>query len=283
MAISLTRIHANELPVNTPLPFPIFAKSGRLLLAKGCIFPANLAEDLLQVGIYRVSDDSALDTDVLLGDDSGSQELTGLTANVESMQLSFLEAGCGEKTSSHVDYIGTIPGVSLITSLPQRSGRVINLGIGQLVSVRVCTGRFIHGFSTQVICFYKFPQPHVHIEFPAHFKTMVLRHSERVKIRLLALLKTKDGAAMPVSIVELSGSGAAFVSEFSIGSVGDEITLSFNLTLNSSDAIHPFSVEGVIRQARAIRTKKTYRFGVQFPNLTDEQKLIMQACIYENL
>ncbi len=39
MAIPLTRIQARDLPTGNPLPYPVFSKSGRLLLAKGCLFP----------------------------------------------------------------------------------------------------------------------------------------------------------------------------------------------------------------------------------------------------
>ncbi|MBM3202377.1 flagellar brake protein [Candidatus Woesearchaeota archaeon] len=283
MAIPLIRIHPNELPVNKPLPYPIFAKSGRLLLARGCLFPANLAEDLLRMGLYRISDDDLADKDFSRSDDSSQEEskLSGLMASVESMQLSFLEPGGSEKTVSNVDFIGMIPGVSLVTSLPQRAGRQVNLGVGQLLSVRVCAGRYIYGFGSQVLCSYKFPQPHVHLEFPAHYKTMVLRHSERVKVRILAVIKKSDGTNMPVSIVELSGSGAAFVSEFDTWVVGDAITLNFNLNLHEQS--YPLSVNGIIRRVKTVRSRKMQRIGMQLLDLTNEQKLLMQACIYENL
>ncbi|MEY4194115.1 MAG: hypothetical protein RLZZ226_483, partial [Pseudomonadota bacterium] len=166
MAIPLTRIQARDLPTGKPLPYPVFSKSGRLLLAKGCLFPENLAEDLLAIGIYRVSDESILDSDVLVGAEATEHKLEGLIPTVESTQFTFLESGSGEKTVSNVDFIGVIPDTSLITSLPQRNGRAINLAVGQMLNVRICTGRLIQGFTSQVICSYKFPRPHVHIEYP---------------------------------------------------------------------------------------------------------------------
>lgn len=282
MAIPLTRIQARDLPTGKPLPYPVFSKSGRLLLAKGCLFPENLAEDLLAIGIYRISDDSILDSDVLLGGgDTTEQKFEDLLPSVESTQFSFLEPGLGRKTVVNVDFIGMIPGTSLITSLPQRTGKVINLEVGQVLNVKICTGRLITGFISRVICSYKFPRPHVHIEYPNLFKTMVLRHAERVKVRILGILKKSDDVGLPVSIVELSGSGLAFTSEFEVGKVGDNVSLHFTLNLKFSS--YPVTVNGIIRQARAVRSKKIYRFGVELTGLTDEQKLIIQASIYENL
>ncbi len=207
--------------------------------------------------------------------------LRGLTCPVESMQFTFLESGHPEKTIANVDFIGIIPHVSLITSLPQRMGRVISLGVGQPVSVKLCTGRYIQGFSSQVICSCKFPRPYAHIEYPIHVKTMLLRQAERVKFKLLALLKKGDREPLPVLIVELSGSGVAFMSDFDLGSVGEEISLSFTLDLAFNS--YPVTVSGVIRQVRVVRSRKMYRYGVELNHLTEEQKLAIQACIYENL
>lgn len=281
MTIPLTRLHLGELPSEGPLPFPVFSKSGRLLLAAGSVFPENLAHDLLAVGIYRLSDESTLDSDIILGDDESGRRLRGLTANVESMQFNFQEPDKEEPTSTRVDYLGMIPEVSLITRLPQRSGRVIDIGVGQNVLVRICTGRYIHGFNSQVICSYKFPTPHVHLNYPSTVKTIVLRNSERVKLRLLALLKKGEDVNMLVSIEDFSREGAALMSEFDFGTVGDVISLNF--TLHQDGHSYSLAVTGIIRQVRAIRTQKRYRYGVELVDLTDEQKQAIHAFIYENL
>ena len=281
MTTPLTRVHASDLPAGKPLPYPIFSKSGRFLLAKGCFLPDNMAEDLFAIGIYRISDESLLDSDVFTGGESLEQKFEDLIPTVESAQFAFLESGAGEKTACNVDFIGMITGTSLITSLPQRNGRVINLPVGQTLNVRICTGRLIVGFVSQVICSYKFPRPHVHIEYPGLFKTMVLRQAERVKVRLLAILRKHDGATLPVSIVELSGSGLAFTSEFEVVAIGERVSLS--CTLNLKFSAYPITVSGTVRQVKAVRSKKNYRFGVELMGLTDEQKLIIQASIYEHL
>jgi c-di-GMP-binding flagellar brake protein YcgR len=280
--MSLTRLRPGELPLGVPLPWPIFGKNGVLLLAAGCVVPSEYAQDLLNAGLYRVRNDSNHpDADLTNRGEKSKRDLPGLVCAVESMQLSFLEVGNKERTVLPVDYLGMVPESSLMVTQPQRAGRLVPLTNGQNVGINMFVGKHVHSFISQVMCSYKFPVPYVHLSYPESFKTSTLRRSKRVELMLLALLTKGEDISLPVSIVDLCSTGTAFLCEYDVGEPGTQIKLSFSLAVGGQS--HPLTTSGVIRGIRHIKSKQTFRYGVELTDLTDEQRLTIQAFIYENL
>jgi len=283
--MALTRLKTGELPVGVPLPWPVFGKNGSMLLNAGGIIPMEDAQDLLKAGLYRSKDESAEDVTRHLSQRkiTDKPELLGLTTQVESVQIGLLEDGNKERTLFRLEYLGMIPGISLIMSQPQKENRLVQVAVGQSVNVNMFISRFVHAFAAQVLCAQKYPKPHIHLSYPDTVKTSVLRSAKRVSLQfsILALLRMGEDFSIPVSIIELSNHGLALLSEYPLGEPGAEIRMSFSVT--TGELSHAIRCNGIIRSGRPLKAQKVYRYGVELLDLVPEQETAIEAFIYHHL
>jgi hypothetical protein len=282
---SLIRLKPGELPVGVPLPWPVFGKNGAMLLSTGGVIPMEDAQDLLKAGLFRSRGEAAPmpGRDLTQRYAGAKPELPGLSSQVESIQIGMLEDGSKERSLFRVEYLGRIPDTSLIISQPQREGRLVPICVGQTVGVNMVVGCYVHAFSAQILCAQKLPAPHIHLAHPETFKSSTLRSSKRVSLQfsILALLRMGEELSIPVSIIDLSSKGLALLSEYPLGDPGTEVQLSFSV--QAGEVPLTIRTSGIIRSGRPIKAQQVYRYGVELTDLTPEQRIAIQAFIYQHL
>ena len=283
---SLIRLKPGDLPVGVPLPWPVFGKNGAMLLCAGGVIPMEDAPALINVGLYRnrgETDLSAQARDLTSRRIGAKPELPGLSIQVESVQIGVLEEGNKERTIFRVEFLGRIPDVSLIVTQPQREGRIVQISAGQNLTVNIFASRFVHAFATQVLVSPKHPVPHMHLSYPDTFKTSVLRSSRRVSLQfsILALLRMGEELSIPVSVIDLSSKGLALISEYPLGEPGVAVELSFSV--QAGDRPQSIRTSGIIRSGRQIKAQQAYRYGVELIDLTSEERIAIEAFIYQHM
>ncbi len=282
----LIRIKPGDLPTGVPLPWPVFGKNGAMLLNAGGIVPVENASALLNAGLYRSLDETERPhrgRDLTARGTGGKPGLPGLTTLVESVQIGLLEEGGKQRSLFRVEFFGRLPDASLIVGQPRREGRLLPICAGQNVTVKMFVSPFIHAFTAQVLCAPKLPAPYMHLSHPEAFRSSVLRTSKRVDLRLsiLALLRMGEEFSIPVSVVDLSDNGLALLSEYPLGSPGASVDLSFSVTVAGQQRM--IQTRGIVRNGRQINTQRAYRYGVELAELTPEQKIAIQAFVYQLL
>ncbi|NJD06863.1 MAG: flagellar brake protein [Methylococcaceae bacterium] len=275
--MSLSRLGLSDLPIDIPLPYPIFAKSGLMLLPKGGMIAARDAEALVNAGVYRRR----------YGRQQGRSEPTeqkmaipGLSLPVENVHLKLKEEGSSDRISVPAEFLGLIPGNSLIVSQPLRAGRLINLGVGQRLTVHMLVRKHIHAFPSEILCMYKFPIPYLHLSYPDGIESSVVRTAARINVSLLAVVQASEHP-IPASISNLSGNGMAILCEHSLGEIGDRISLGFTLPIID----RPCHIEtvAILRNMTLMKAQKVYQFGLQLDELNPEQRVLIEAFIYHQV
>ena len=275
--MSLSRLGLNDLPIEIPLPYPIFAKSGLMLLPKGGMIAACDAEALVNAGVYRRRFGRQP-----ARSEPAEQKMTipGLSLPVENVHLKLKEEGSSDRISVAAEFLGLIPGNSLIVSQPLRGGRLVNLGVGQRLTVHMLVRKHVHAFPSEILCMYKFPIPYLHLSYPDGIESSVVRSAPRINVSLLAVIKAAEHP-IPASISNLSGNGMAILCEHALGEVGDRIPLGFTLPI--IDRPCHIDTVGIIRNMTPMKAQKAYQFGLQLEELSPEQRVIIEAFIYRQV
>lgn len=275
--MTLSRLGLNDLPIDVPLPYPVFAKSGLLLLPKGGMISGRDAEALVKAGVYRRRYGR---THARPDTTAEKSAIPGLSLPVENVHLKLKEEGSSERISVAAEFLGLIPANSLIVTHPMRAGRLIGLGVGQRLTVHMLVRKHVHAFPSEILCMYKFPVPYLHLSYPDGIESSVVRSAPRINVSLLAVVSGTEHP-IPASISNLSGNGMGILCEQALGETGDALALSFTLPIVD----HPCHIEtrGVIRNMTMVKSQKVYQYGLQLQELSPEQRVIIEAFIYHQV
>lgn len=283
--MSLIRLAISDLPIGAPLPWAVYGKNGALLLSAGGIIHKSDAAELLDLGLFRHKDGEAGRSNRdLTADRTGLKpDLPGVSMGVENVQLGVREEGAKERTVVRVEFMGLISDTSMIVGQPQRDGKLLTIGVGQSVTVKMFVNRYVHAFVSQVLCAYKAPKPHMHLSYPTDIKSSLFRSSRRIVLRdrLLALLKMGQDVSVPVAITDISNRGVGVFSEYDLGEVGAAVRLSFfAATAEGGSSIR---AEAVIRSTRAVKAQRGFQYGIELLDLKPEETTALECFIYEQL
>lgn len=275
--MSLSRLGLNDLPTDMPLPYPVYAKSGLMLLPKGGMIAGRDAEALVKAGVYRQRYGRAHARSDPAGEKSA---IPGLSLPVENVHLKMKEEGSSERISVAAEFLGLIPANSLIVSHPLRAGRLVSLGVGQRLTVHMLVRKHVHAFPSEILCMYKFPTPYIHLSYPDGIESSVVRSAPRINVSLLAVISGTEHP-IPASIANLSGNGMAILCEQPLGESGDPVILGFTLPI--VDRPCHIETRGVIRNLTMVKGQKVYQYGLQLNELSPEQRVIIEAFIYHQV
>jgi len=188
-----------------------------------------------------------------------------------------------------VHLLGYSENRSLFISTPLREGKEVLLDKDCVLTVRLLVGKSVCAFQTKVL--YRSIQPYTyyHLAYPDEIEALQVRNSERVDTKISADIDSDFDIVgewpKPALINNLSKTGAKMTSPFSLGDKGHELLVAFQLFVSGMDKrvclpslIRNIEVNADIEAGHDGR----YIVGVEFVNLTDEQRLTLSTYIYEN-
>lgn len=187
-----------------------------------------------------------------------------------------------------VTLIGFVEGRSILISSPLREGKEVLLEKDSVLAIRLLVGKTVCAFETKVI--YRSIQPftYYHLSYPGEIEALQVRNSERVNTNIEAQVDSDfdfmGDWPKPAYINNLSKTGARMSSPHSLGEKGHELQLAFKL--EASGISLQLEMPCVIRNIELntevdVGHVGRYVVGVEFVNLSDEQRLTLSTYIYE--
>ncbi|MCW9015073.1 MAG: flagellar brake protein [Gammaproteobacteria bacterium] len=207
------------------------------------------------------------------------------------VQMQFIPEDNRERLNAKV--IGHAPNRSLIISAPSVGGRLPILRENQRFVMRMLQGNRVYGFESEVLKYYTLPYPHVHLSQPKEIESIVVRGSRRVNTEIIVSAQSKDdtsGKPVSVTMRNTSATGALLQTTKNLGTLGDQLQISAELDISGIKKY--LRISATIRNVSTPEDREdtdpdgdtdTYRFGIQFAELTDEQKLVITAYVHEQI
>ncbi len=173
--------------------------------------------------------------------------------------------------------VGYIRGRTLIATLPKGA----RLREGDELEVRTLTGRHIFMFRTTITRVAHLPAPYLHLAYPRAVQRQRLRSSPWASMNLEVAARTADGREEPALLANLSGSGAQLVTERDLGKEGETLDLSFPVRV--AELTERMNLKAVVRRARPVGQGGVMRYGVEFLEPGETDRLWLRAMVYARL
>lgn len=282
-------VRPSEFLVGKPIPFDVFDRHGRLLLAKGhVIASAEEKEKLLRQGAERnlTTDErfrQAIGTALKVVEKEEEPGKNAIHLDFEELRLlpgAVLQIQLGKEEDRYfVRYIGALRGRSVIIDALERGGLPLFVPDGTALQVRGSVGSYAFVFPSSVLVNASRPYPHLHLTYPMDVVAVRLRRSERVPVRLVAAVVSDDNRAFGGVILDLSVGGGLLATRHPL-KVGQRIQIKFKLEIAGTEII--LAVPAIVRSERDIedRTLEGARgYGMEFVDLTPEDTVALMTYI----
>lgn len=282
-------VRPSEFLVGKPIPFDVFDRHGRLLLAKGhVIASAEEKEKLLRQGAERnlTTDErfrQAIGTALKVVEKEEEPGKNAIHLDFEELRLlpgAVLQIQLGKEEDRYfVRYIGALRGRSVIIDALERGGLPLFVPDGTALQVRGSVGSYAFVFPSSVLVNASRPYPHLHLTYPMDVVAVRLRRSERVPVCLVAAVVSDDNRAFGGVILDLSVGGGLLATRHPL-KVGQRIQIKFKLEIAGTEII--LAVPAIVRSERDIedRTLEGARgYGIEFVDLTPEDTVALMTYI----
>lgn len=282
-------VRPSEFLVGKPIPFDVFDRHGRLLLAKGhVIASAEEKEKLLRQGAERnlTTDErfrQAIGTALKVVEKEEEPGKNAIHLDFEELRLlpgAVLQIQLGKEEDRYfVRYIGALRGRSVIIDALERGGLPLFVPDGTALQVRGSVGSYAFVFPSSVLVNASRPYPHLHLTYPMDVVAVRLRRSERVPVRLVAAVVSDDNRAFGGVILDLSVGGGLLATRHPL-KVGQRIQIKFKLEIAGTEII--LAVPAIVRSERDTedRTLEGARgYGIEFVDLTPEDTVALMTYI----
>ncbi len=199
------------------------------------------------------------------------------------IQLQFIPEDGRERLTAKV--IGYSPNKSIIISAPSVNGKFPLLKENQPFVIRMLQGNDVYGFESSSLKYYSVPYPHVHLSCPKDLECITVRGSRRVGTEVIVSVTTVDNPnkTLSISMVNTSATGALLQTSNLLGGLDDEVNISIEFEIASIKKY--LRIKAIIRNISMPDDEddKLNKYGVQFLALNDDQKLIINAYVYEQI
>lgn len=172
-------------------------------------------------------------------------------------------------------YMGSIKGKSIMISLPVIDGQVLRMLKGQDYVIRGFFGKKAYAFTSHVIQARTHPFPYAHFSYPSSVEAKAIRKSLRVEVNMPAV--AKGATSTPLTITDISASGAMLLAPQTLGKVDETVNLQFSLDVRDLKA--ELTLSARIKNARYAKNAETLYIGVEFENISRENFLILNNFI----
>ncbi len=204
------------------------------------------------------------------------------------VQLQFIPEDGRDRLNAKI--IGHAPNKSLIITAPSVGGKLPILKENQPFVVRMLQGSRVYGFQSVVLKYYTLPYPHLHLKQPEEVECIQVRGARRVNTSMVASVQIGADKTYSVTMLNTSSGGALLQTREALGKLNDRISISVELNISGIQKYLRFPA--IIRNISApedreasdkSKDKDHYRHGVEFVELDDDQKLTLNAFVYEQI
>jgi len=199
------------------------------------------------------------------------------------VQLQFIPLDGRERLTAKV--IGHSPNKSIIISAPSVNGKCPLIKENQPFVVRMLQGNDVYGFESSVLKYYSIPYPHVHLSQPKDLECITVRGSQRVETEIVVSVTTRQAPdkVLSISMLNTSATGALLQTKIELGKIRDELNISIELIIANIKKY--LRIKAIIRNISTPDEEddKLNKYGVEFLELTDDQKLVINAYVYEQI
>ncbi len=214
-------------------------------------------------------------------------------ATLDQLQLHIgdrlqLEMAAGESRSQYYTLlIGYVPGHSVLVRTPLVQNLPVPIREGEPVLVRSFSGRHAASFESTVTRVCRSPFPYMHLAYPQAVSQTQIRGATRVRVNLAGTALRPEYAdsdlPSPITIADLSVSGALLESHTALGETGNRIELAFKFLVQPNNYEVRLTTSAEIQSVRKSRhnSDETFVHGVRFLHLHTTESLLLQSFIQQ--
>jgi len=186
--------------------------------------------------------------------------------------------------------IGCVQGKTILMTPPVAAKKYVRVWAGQKVQLRIMVANGICLFNSTIEYISQQPYPYIHIAYPPAVVFKEIRSATRVDDSLpINVTNTVALGETPVSegiYADISLSGARIALKEAIGEVSDEIKIEAKVEI--AGVCRKLDCNAVIRSRIERSTKEQDNdfpavYGVEFIELTDEQKLLLSSYVFSRM
>jgi hypothetical protein len=203
-------------------------------------------------------------------------------------RLQFDLRSVGRKGRSYsTSLIGYVPGTSVLVRTPLSQGFPLAVVPGDVLDVQIFSGRHSCSFGTQVLRLCRAPVHYLHLAYPEKITCMLIRDAMRVRVNLpgVAMGEDLDAAhnVVPVTVADLSISGAQVGTTRSIGRAGDSVQLAFKFFVQPNDYLVKFNTRAIIQNLKtnSHHAKDALRYGLRFDSIHPTEGVLLQSYLHQ--
>jgi c-di-GMP-binding flagellar brake protein YcgR len=195
----------------------------------------------------------------------------------------------GERSQFFTLLIGYVPGHSVLVRTPVVQSLPVPVREGEQVTVRSFSGRHAASFDSAVLKVSRAPFPYLHLMYPAQVRQALIRGALRVRVSLAGTAVSAEFTGsddpVPVTIADLSVSGAQLEAESLLGEAGCPIELAFKFTVQPNNyevrLLTNAEIQTAKKTARAGGAEEVHTHGVRFSRLHTTEALLLQSYIQQ--
>ena len=280
-----------DLYVAQPVPWPLFDRDGRQVIAQGGeIASEQQMRSLLAQGLYRASNEPppapvrseappppkaeprteyrTLDeTRLAVGD------TLQLQAQAESAQSRF-----------QVALVGYLKNKGIIVTAPMRDGKLLLVREGQAFVARMFSGKSAYAFPTATLKVTNVPYPHLHLSYPARVEAVMVRRDARVTLRLICAVQSRQTPSAAALLTDLSNGGCSLQADNQLAQKGEDILIKFKTVIGGVEQL--LTLRGIVRAVQFVEQpggRNGIQHGVQFAELAPAEQVTLTAFVYQKL
>jgi c-di-GMP-binding flagellar brake protein YcgR len=293
-----------DVRLGRPIPFPVYDRSGRLLLAAGQVVnDARALDALIERGLYcnprwTWGNDSYV-RDVAIEDDTGpstdagygSARPSGMRSSKRSRptpswrMLRVWSEGSNPDEAMTVKLIGVHEGKTLVITAPERDGKLAFVKEGNVYCFRGFSGELVYEFKAAVHKTRFEPYPYLHVDWPQDWQMSRrrLREARRVTVEVPCIVYPDAECSetfVKAVINDLSVGGASIVFKDRLPKLQPRVKLAFRLQVAGQQVLFEATAE-VARQPDKAAAEPSA--GLHFDNLSDTERLALHAYVYHQI
>jgi c-di-GMP-binding flagellar brake protein YcgR len=199
-----------------------------------------------------------------------------------------LEMGTdGARSQYFTLLIGYVPGHSVMVRTPLAQNIPVPVREGEQVLVRSFSGRHASSFESTVTRVCRAPFPYLHLGYPQAVRQTQVRGAVRVRVNLAGTTLNPgyvdSDLPNPITIADLSVSGALLESQTALGETGSKVELAFKFLVQPNNYEVRLTTTAEIQSVRNSRraNEDTFVHGVRFQHLHTTESLLLQSFIQQ--
>jgi c-di-GMP-binding flagellar brake protein YcgR len=207
----------------------------------------------------------------------------------ESIQLQ--NPSDDSKDRIFVKLMGFREGKSIIVTAPPSTNSDVQVQKGHKFIVRLFSIKTVYAFSVAVLETKNSPYPYMHLTYPQHVESVVVRNAQRVNVGLIVSVQNEDpdkalDEAVSAKLTDISTGGSKLSTVEAIGEVGDNISINAKLKVGGVDQY--IQILAIIRrleinEAQEEHSKDLHVYGLEFVFVEENERLVLHGFVYEQL